>query len=142
MLSGSVAVHVQRSSGRNPCSGPHRSRDGNARGCRYLSWKRRCGGVLLPFVGAACVGRLRQEVERFRLARNFGGAIKSCLADRCYAESCLVGRCYTPQISRSLRIWTDERRAVAPLGAVVASTDVWTGMDDADLFPEDGSVVR
>ncbi|KAE8808213.1 Serine/threonine-protein kinase HT1 [Hordeum vulgare] len=87
-------------------------------------------------------GRLRQEVERLRLARNFDGAVKSCLADRCYAESCLVGRCYARQISRSLRIWTDERRAVAPLDVVVASTDDWTGKDDADLFPEDGSVVR
>ncbi|KAE8768672.1 Serine/threonine-protein kinase HT1 [Hordeum vulgare] len=87
-------------------------------------------------------GRLRQEVERLRLARNFGGAVNSCLADRCYAESCLVDRCYARQISRSLRIWTDERRMVAPLGAVVASTDDWTGKDDADLFPEDGSVVR
>ncbi|KAE8774115.1 hypothetical protein D1007_53540 [Hordeum vulgare] len=85
-------------------------------------------------------GRLRQEVEWLRLARNFGGAVKSCLVDRCYAESCLVGRCYARQIFRSLRIWTDERRVVAPLGAVVASMDVWTGMDDADLFPKDGSV--
>ncbi|KAE8777607.1 Serine/threonine-protein kinase HT1 [Hordeum vulgare] len=99
-------------------------------------------------VGSRCrgvddwsAGRLRQEVERLRLARNFGGAVKSCLADRCYAESCLVGRCYARQISRSLRIWTDMRRAVAPLGAVVALMDVWTDMDDADLFPEDGSVV-
>ncbi|KAE8777227.1 Arginyl-tRNA synthetase [Hordeum vulgare] len=83
-------------------------------------------------------GRLRQEVERLRLARNFGGAVKSCLADRCYAESCLVDRCYARQIFRSLRIWTDERRAVALLGTVVTSTDVWTGMDKADLFPEDG----
>ncbi|KAE8782399.1 Serine/threonine-protein kinase HT1 [Hordeum vulgare] len=87
-------------------------------------------------------GRLRQEVERLHLARSFGGAVKSCLADRCYTESCLVGRCYARQISRSLRIWTDERRAVAPLGVVVASADDWTGKDDADLFPEDGSVVR
>ncbi|KAE8768844.1 Serine/threonine-protein kinase HT1 [Hordeum vulgare] len=87
-------------------------------------------------------GRLRQEVERLRLARNFGGAVKSCLADRCYVESYLVGRRYARQISRSLRIWTDERRAVAPLGAMVASTDDWTGKDDADLFPEDGLVVR
>ncbi|KAE8804610.1 Arginyl-tRNA synthetase [Hordeum vulgare] len=87
-------------------------------------------------------GRLRQQVERLRLAWNFGGAVKSCLADRCYAESCLVGRCYARQISRSLPIWMDERRTVAPLGTVVASTDDWTGKDDADLFPEDGSVVR
>lgn len=81
-------------------------------------------------------------MERLRLARSFGGAVKSCLADRCYAESCLIGRCYARQISRSLRIWTDERRAVAPLGVVVAPTDDWTGKDDADLFPEDGSLVR
>ncbi|KAE8788934.1 Arginyl-tRNA synthetase [Hordeum vulgare] len=83
-----------------------------------------------------------QEVERLRLARNFGGAVKSCLADRCYAESCLVGRCYARQIFRSLHSWTDERRALAPLGAVVASTDDWTGKDDADLFPEDGLNVQ
>ena len=70
------------------------------------------------------------------------GAVKSCLADRCYAESCLVGRCYARHIFQSLRVWTDERRAVALLGAVVASTDVCTGKDDADLSPEDGSVVR
>ncbi|KAE8782622.1 Peroxidase 2 [Hordeum vulgare] len=97
----------------------------DAQGRRYSFWRRRAG-------------RLRQEVERLRLARNFGGAVKSCLAGRCYAESCLVGRCYARHISRSLRIWTDERRAVAQLGAVVASTDDWTRKDDADLFPEDG----
>ncbi|KAE8807660.1 Serine/threonine-protein kinase HT1 [Hordeum vulgare] len=77
-------------------------------------------------------------MERLRLAWNFDGAVKSCLADRCYVESCLVGRCYARQISRSLRIWTDERRVVAPLGTMVASTDDWTDKDDADLFPEDG----
>ncbi|KAE8772180.1 Serine/threonine-protein kinase HT1 [Hordeum vulgare] len=87
-------------------------------------------------------GELRQKVERLRLARKFGGAVKSCLADKCYAESCLVGRCYAGQISRSFRNWTVERRAVAPLGAMVASTDDWTGKGDADLFPEDGSMVR
>ena len=81
-------------------------------------------------------------MERLRLARSFGGAVKSCLADRCYAESCLVGRCYARQIFQSLRVWTDERGAVVPLGAVVASTDGRTGKDDADLSPEDGSVVR
>ena len=59
-------------------------------------------------------GSQRQEVERLRLARSFGGAVKSCLADRCYAESCLVGRCYARQIFESLLVWTDERRAVAP----------------------------
>ena len=30
----------------------------------------------------------------------------------------------------------NERTAVAPLGAVVASTDVRTGKDDVDLSPE------
>ena len=100
---------------------------------QFLSWEHRLW---------SSAGRLRQEVERLRLAWNFGGAVKSCLADRCYAESCLVGRCYARQISRCLRIWTDERRVVASLGAVVASTDAWTGKDDADLFPEDGSVDR
>ncbi|KAE8800641.1 Serine/threonine-protein kinase HT1 [Hordeum vulgare] len=80
-------------------------------------------------------------MERLRLTRNFGGVVKSCLADRCYAESCLVDRCYARQISQSLRIWTDERRAVEPLDVVVASTDNWTGKDDADLFPEDGKKI-
>ena len=87
-------------------------------------------------------GRHRQEVERLRLLWSFGGAVKSCLADMCYAESCLVGRCYARQIFRSLRVWTDERKAVAPLGALVASTDVRIGKDDADFSLEDGSVVR
>ena len=41
-----------------------------------------------------------------------------------------------------LHVWADERRAVAPLGVVVASTDVRPGKDDADLTSEDGSVVR
>ena len=81
-------------------------------------------------------------MEQLRLARSFGGVAKSCVADRCYAESCLVGRCYARQIFHSLRIWTDERRAVAPLGAVVASTDGQTSKNDADLSPEDGTAVR
>ena len=81
-------------------------------------------------------------MERLRLARSFGEAVKSCPADRCYAESCLVGRCYARLIFQSLRVWTDERRTVAPLGAVVASTDVQTGKEDADLSVEDGSVDR
>ena len=72
----------------------------------------------------------------------FGGDVKSCLADRCYAVSCLVGRCYARQIFQSLRVGIDERRAVESLGAVVASTDGRTGKDDADLSPEDGSAVR
>ena len=29
--------------------------------------------------------------------------------------SCLVGRCYARQILQNLRVWMDERRAVAPL---------------------------
>ena len=62
----------------------------------------------------------------------------SCLADRCYAESCLVGRCYARRFFKNLRFWTDEHRAVALFGAVVASTDVRTGKDDTDLSPEDG----
>ncbi|KAE8769263.1 Arginyl-tRNA synthetase [Hordeum vulgare] len=32
------------------------------------------------------------------LHRAFGGDVKSCLAERCYAVSCLVGRCYARQI--------------------------------------------
>lgn len=40
----------------------HRSRDGDARGCRYLSWKRRCGGVLFPFIGHCPHRHLRPQV--------------------------------------------------------------------------------
>ena len=87
-------------------------------------------------------GSQRQEVERLRLARSFGGDVKSCLTDRCYALSCLVGRCYARQIFQSLRVGMDVRRAVESLGAVVASTDGQTGKDDAYLFPEDGTAVR
>ncbi|KAE8785052.1 Serine/threonine-protein kinase HT1 [Hordeum vulgare] len=60
-------------------------------------------------------------MERLRLARRFVGTVKSCLADRCYAESCLVGRCYARQFFQNLRVWTNEPRAVALFGAVVAS---------------------
>ncbi|KAE8792686.1 Lactation elevated protein 1 [Hordeum vulgare] len=78
-------------------------------------------------------------MEWHRLARRFGGAVKSCLADRCYTESCLVGRCYTRRFFKNLRFWTDEHRVVALFGAVVASTDVRTVKDDTDLSPKDGS---
>ncbi|KAE8773125.1 Arginyl-tRNA synthetase [Hordeum vulgare] len=60
-------------------------------------------------------------MERLRLARRFGGTIKSCMANRCYAESCLVCRCYARQFFQNLRVWTNDRRAVALFGAVVAS---------------------
>jgi hypothetical protein len=81
-------------------------------------------------------------MERLRLARSFGGDVKSCLVDRCYAVSCLVGKCYARQIFRNLRVWMDEHGTVATLSAVVASTDGRTGKDDADLSSEDGSAVR
>ncbi|KAE8780056.1 beta-sesquiphellandrene synthase-like [Hordeum vulgare] len=55
------------------------------------------------------------------LARRFGGTIKSCLTDRCYAESCLVGRCYARQFFENLRISMNERRAVALFSAMAAS---------------------
>ncbi|KAE8805485.1 Serine/threonine-protein kinase HT1 [Hordeum vulgare] len=60
-------------------------------------------------------------MERLRLARRFGGTIKSCLADRCYTESCLVGRCYARHFFQNLRVWTNERREVALFGGVAAS---------------------
>ncbi|KAE8766526.1 Serine/threonine-protein kinase HT1 [Hordeum vulgare] len=146
---GAVALAGGRDGAWRPCSAvggggyPAQLREKSL--LRSLSeLRRRRPRVSLSFLEASLwsAGRLRQEVERLRLARNFDGAVKSCPADRCYAESCLVGSCYARQIFRSLRIWTDERRTVAPLGAVVASTDDWPGKDDANLFPEDGSVVR
>ncbi|KAE8794818.1 hypothetical protein D1007_30371 [Hordeum vulgare] len=60
-------------------------------------------------------------MEWLRLAQRFGGTIKSSLADRCYVESCLVGRCYARQFFQNLRVWTNERRAVALFGVVAAS---------------------
>ena len=105
------------------------------------------GGIAVSFLSReqrlwSSVGRQRQEVERLRPARSFGGYVRSCLADKCYALSCLFDRYYARQILQSLRVWMDERREVAPLGAVVVSTDGRTGKDDADFFSEDGSAVR
>ncbi|KAE8771587.1 Serine/threonine-protein kinase HT1 [Hordeum vulgare] len=71
-------------------------------------------------------------MERLRLARRFGGTVKSCLADRCYAESCLVGRCYARQFFQNLRVWANERRAVALFGVVVASI-ILHGAFDGDV---------
>ncbi|KAE8813407.1 Serine/threonine-protein kinase HT1 [Hordeum vulgare] len=101
--------------------------------------------------GAAALVGWARAVSRARgavaLAGGHDGAWRPCSAvggggyPAQLREKSLL-RCYARQIFRSLRIWTDERRVVASLGAVVASTDDWTGKDDADLFPEDGSVVR
>ncbi|KAE8790609.1 40s ribosomal protein s5-1 [Hordeum vulgare] len=49
-------------------------------------------------------------------------------------------RCYARHILQSLHVWMDERREAAPLGAVVASTDGRTGMDDVDFSREDGNL--
>ena len=92
------------------------------------------------------------EVERLRLAWNFGGDVKSCLTDTCCALSCLVGRCYARQIFQRLQAvsaggtwqhgaevyqWRPRRaqlfarREEVPLGAVVASTIDGSGKVDA-----------
>jgi hypothetical protein len=113
--------------------------------CRFLSWEHRLW---------SSAGRQRQEVERLRLARSFGGDVKSCLADRCYALSCLVGRCYARQIFQRLQAvsaggtwrhgaelyrWRPRRaqlfarREVVPLGVVVASTAARPGNVDASV---------
>ncbi|KAE8803321.1 Arginyl-tRNA synthetase [Hordeum vulgare] len=99
----------------------------------FISWEYRLW---------SCARRQRKKMDWLRLARSFSGVVKSCLTDRCYAESCLVDRYYARQIVQSLCVWADEHRAVAPLGAVVAPTDVRTGKDDADISSEDGPVVR
>ncbi|KAE8812873.1 Serine/threonine-protein kinase HT1 [Hordeum vulgare] len=78
-----------------------------------------------------------KAVERLHLDRSFDGDVKSCLADRCYAVSCLLDGCYVRQIFRSLHVRMDERRTVAPLGVVVASTNGRTDKGDTDLSPED-----
>ncbi|KAE8798372.1 Arginyl-tRNA synthetase [Hordeum vulgare] len=100
------------------------------------------------------VGGQRREVERLRLARSFGGDVKSCLADRCYALSCMVDRCYARQIFQRLQAvsaggtWRHgaevyrrrprraqqfARRVVVPLGAVVTLTADRPGKDDASV---------
>ena len=96
----------------------------------------------------------RLEVERLHLARSFGGDVKSCLTDRCYALSCLVGRCYAQQIFQRLQAvsaggtwqhgadvyqWRPRRaelfarREEVPLGAVVASTTAGPSKIDASV---------
>ncbi|KAE8799357.1 Serine/threonine-protein kinase HT1 [Hordeum vulgare] len=108
-----------------------------------LAWPRKKLVEEIQIGGNPLVGPGRPlEMEWHRLAQRFGGAVKSCLADRCYAESCLVGRCYARRFFKNLRFWTDEHRVVALFGAVVTSTYVRTGKDDTDLSPEDGSVDR
>jgi hypothetical protein len=95
-------------------------------------------GVVFSLGSIVCGAELEDRGRRwsgFVLHGAFCGDVKSCLADRCYDVSYLVGRCYARQIFQNLRVWTDERGAVA-------STDGRTGKDDADLFSEDGSVVR
>ena len=103
----------------------------------------RCRFSLGSIILWSSAGSQRQEVERLRLARSFGGDVNSCLTDRCYAWSCLVGRCYARQILQGLQAvsagatwqhgaevyqWRPRRvqlfacREEVPLGAVVAST--------------------
>ena len=63
----------------------------------------RCRFSLGSIVLWSSAGSQRQEVERLRLERSFGGDVKSCLTDRCYALSCLVSRCYARQIFQGLQ---------------------------------------
>ena len=116
----------------------------------FLSWEHRLW---------SSAGSQRQEVERLRLARSFGGDVKSCLADGCYALSCLVGRCYARQILQGLQAvsagdtwqhgaevyqWRPRRAQLfvkeVPLGAVVASTIARPSKVDASVQSEDGAV--
>ena len=114
----------------------------------------RCRFSLGSVVLWSSAGSQRQEVERLRLARSFGGDVKSCLTDRCYALSCLVGRCYARQIFQGLQVvsagdtwqhgaevyqWRPRRaqlfarREEVPLGAVVASTIAGPSKVDASV---------
>ena len=136
-LDGGIVVYLLSThsccSGGNPRIWCFRSDDGGT-AVSFLSWEHRLWGS---------AGSQRQEVERLRLARSFGGDVKSCLTDRCYALSCLVGRCYARQIFQRLQAvsaggtwqhgaevyqWRPRRaqlfarREEVPLGAVVAST--------------------
>ena len=111
----------------------------------FLSWEHRL---------RSSAGCQRQEVERLRLARSFGGDVKSCLTDRCYALSCLVGRCYARQIFQGLqavsaggtwqhgaevyqwrprRVQLFARREEVWLGAVVTSTIAGPSKVDASV---------
>ena len=114
----------------------------------------RCRFSLGSIVLRSSAGSQRQEVERLRLAQSFGGDVKSCLTDRCYAWSCLVGRCYARQILQGLQVvsaggtwqhgaevyqWRPRRaqlfacREEVPLGAVVASTIAGPSKVDASV---------
>ena len=114
----------------------------------------RCRFSLGSIVLWSSAGSQRQEVERLRLARSFGGDVKSCLTDRCYALSCLVGRCYARQIFQGLQAvsaggtwqhgaevyqWRPRRaqlfarREEVSLGAVVASTIARPSKVDASV---------
>ena len=105
--------------------------------------------------GAALHVRGRRREHRLdNLARSFGGDVKSCLTDRCYALSCLVGRCYARQIFQGLQAvsagdtwqhgaevyqWRPRRaqlfarREEVPFGAVVASTIARPSKVDASV---------
>ena len=93
-------------------------------------------------------------MEKLRLARRFGGDVRSCLTDRCYAWSCLVGRCYARQIFQGLQVvsaggtwqhgaevyqWRPRRaqlfarREEVSLGAVVSSTIARPSKVDASV---------
>ena len=114
----------------------------------------RCRFSLGSIVLWSSAGSQRQEVERLHLARSFGGDVKSCLTDRCYALSCLVGRCYARQIFQGLQAvsagdtwqygaevyrWRPRcaqlftRTEVVSLGAVVASMTARPSKVDASV---------
>ena len=114
----------------------------------------RCRFSLGSVVLWSSAGSQRQEVERLHLARSFGGDVKSCLTDRCYAWSCLVGRCYARQILQGLQAvsaggtwqhgaevyqWRPRhvqlfaRREEVSLGDVVASTIAGPSKIDASV---------
>ena len=99
--------------------------------CRFLSWEHRLWSR---------AGRQRHEVERLRLARSFKWRCQA-MPGRQVLRCVMPGRqvLRTTDLSESSRL---DGHAGRWRRGVVTSTVVWTGKDDADLYPEDGSVAR
>ncbi|KAE8816133.1 rRNA N-glycosidase [Hordeum vulgare] len=66
-------------------------------------------------------------MERLRLAQRFGGTIKSCLADRCFAESCLEtipSPVATFDIGDIEKFAENYKKCVEAIRGAIGSTDV------------------
>uniref|UniRef100_A0A8R7Q810 Uncharacterized protein n=1 Tax=Triticum urartu TaxID=4572 RepID=A0A8R7Q810_TRIUA len=80
-----------------------------------------------------------QEVERLSLAWSFGRC--QVMPGRQVLCCLMPGRqvLRTTDLPEYSRL--DECAQAGGAGTMMASMEVWTGKDDADLYPEDGSAV-